>query len=70
LGKTVENLRANGKICLAVYDKDWNGLKIFGTAEYVTDGEYYEKIKSQPENLDMPAKGGILVKIDKITEIG
>ena len=70
LNKTVENLRINEKICLATYDKDWNGLKICGTADYVTDGKYYERVKLQPENNKMPIRGAIIVNIEKIEEIG
>ena len=31
--QTKENLLLNNNVCLAVWDKDWNGYKIFGTAK-------------------------------------
>jgi len=37
--QTKENLLSNNNVCLAVWDKDWNGYKISGTVKYFTDGE-------------------------------
>jgi len=34
--QTKENLKKNKNVCLAVWNKEWNGMKLVGTAEYFT----------------------------------
>ena len=67
---TKENIEKNPNICLAVWDKEWNGYKIIGKAQYLTSGEWFDFIKSMPENKGFPAKGAILITISKIRELG
>jgi len=68
--QTKENLEKNNNICLAVWDKDWNGYKLIGTAEYFTQGEWEEFIEKMPENKGLPAKGAILVTVSKLIKLG
>lgn len=68
--QTKENLEKNNNVCLAVWDKDWNGYKLIGTAEYFTEGERKEFIEQISENKDLPAKGAILVTISKLIKLG
>jgi len=68
--RTKENLERNNNICLAVWDKDWKGYKLIGTAEYFTKGEWKEFIEKIPENKGLPAKGAILVTISKLIKLG
>jgi predicted pyridoxine 5'-phosphate oxidase superfamily flavin-nucleotide-binding protein len=70
LETTVQNIKVNPQVAMAVFDADWNGLKITGTAEYLIDGEYFEQIKTMPENQDLPAKGAVLITVDKVRQIG
>ncbi len=35
---TQENVKYNPNVVLTVFDKDWKGLRIFGTAKYYTEG--------------------------------
>lgn len=67
--KTKENIQQNPNICLAVWNKDWDGYKIIGTAEYLTSGEWFDFIKSLPENKGLPAKGAILVSVKEIRKL-
>lgn len=67
---TKENIEQNHNVCLAVWDKDWNGYKINGKAEYSTSGEWFDFIKSMPENKGFPAKGAIIINIFDIRELG
>jgi len=67
--KTKENIQANPNICLATWDKDWNGYKIIGTAEYFSSGKWFDFIKSLPENKGCPAKGAILINIAETKEL-
>ena len=68
--QTKENLEKNNNVCLAVWDKNWNGYKIIGTAEYFNEGEWYNLVKKIPENEKEPCKGAILVTISKIIKLG
>jgi len=40
-----------------------------GTAEYFTEGKWYELIKQIPENKGEPCKGAILATINKIKKL-
>ncbi len=66
---TIENIKTNPNVCLAVWDKDWNGYKIKGTAEYYETGEWLDFVKKMPENKGLPAKGAILIKIEEIRKL-
>lgn len=68
--QTKENLEKNNNVCLAVWDKDWNGYKLVGTAEYFTEGEWKEFVEKIPENKGLSAKGAILVTISKLIKLG
>jgi len=68
--QTEENLRHSNNVCLAVWDKNWNGYKLVGIAEYFTEGEWKEFVEKMPENKGLPAKGAILVKISKLIKLG
>jgi len=70
MAKTIRNLGKNKKIELAVWGDDWVGYKISGTASYETEGKWFNIVKSQVENLGLPAKGAIVVTIDSIKRIG
>lgn len=39
---TQENIKYNPNVVLTVFDSDYKGLRIFGTASYYTEGEYYD----------------------------
>lgn len=67
--QTRENLEKNNNVCLAVWDKKWNGYKIIGTAEYFTEGKWKEFIKEMSENKGLPAKGAILVTVSKVIKL-
>ncbi len=68
--QTKENIQANNNICLAVWNKDWNGYKFVGTAEYFTDGPWKEYVEKMAENEGLPAKGAILVTLSDIIKLG
>lgn len=66
---TKKNIEQNPNVCLAIWNKDWDGYKIIGIAQYLTSGEWFEFIKSMPENKGLPAKGAILIKVSEIREL-
>lgn len=64
--QTKENLENNDKVCLVVWNKDLNGYKLIGTAEYFSEGEWKKFVEEIPENKCLPAKGAILITLSKI----
>ena len=68
--QTKENLNRNNNVCLAVWDKNWNGYKLIGTAEYFTSGKWKEFIEKIPENKGLSVKGAILVAISQLIKLG
>jgi predicted pyridoxine 5'-phosphate oxidase superfamily flavin-nucleotide-binding protein len=67
--QTNKNLVTNNNVCLAVWDKDWNGYKISGTAEYFIQGKWKKFIENIPENKGFSTKGAILINIQKLEKL-
>lgn len=68
--QTKENLEKNSNVCLAVWDKEWNGVKLVGNAEYFTSGKWKEFAEKMPENKGLPSKGVILVIVSELIKLG
>ena len=68
--QTKENLITNNNVCLAVWNKDWNGYKISGTAEYFTQGKWKQFVENMTENKGLLAKGAILINVSKLEKLG
>lgn len=66
---TVENIKNNPAICLAVWDTNWKGCKLIGQAEYFNEGKWKEFIDKMPENKGLPAKGAILITVENVIEL-
>jgi len=67
--QTKDNINNNNNVCLAVWDKDWNGYKFIGTAEYFNDGDWKTYVEQMPDNKGLPAKGAILITISEIIKL-
>ena len=67
--QTKENLEKNNNVCLAVWDKEQNGVKLVGNGEYFTSGKWKTFVEKMPENKGLPAKGAILVKVEKVFKL-
>ena len=67
---TIENLGHNNKVSLVVWNEEWKGYSIEGTASYSKDGKWKEFILSLEENKDEPCKGAIVIEVNKIIELG
>lgn len=63
---TIRNIQKNSKVALVVWDKDWNGYQFLGTCKYYQKGKWLEYVKNMKENKGFPAKGAMLVKVNKI----
>ena len=71
--ETTKNIRQNPNVALAVWSRNWEescvGYELKGTAEYFTEGKWYEILKQNPDTEGEPRKGAIVVTIDKIKEL-
>lgn len=68
--QTKENIKKNNNVCLAVWDKKWNGVKLIGNAEYFTSGKWKKFVEQMPENKGLPAKGAISVTVSELIKLG
>jgi predicted pyridoxine 5'-phosphate oxidase superfamily flavin-nucleotide-binding protein len=66
MNQTKEDIIKNNNVCVIVWDKELKGYKIIGKAEYFINGEWKKYVEQMPENNGLPAKGAILLKVDKI----
>lgn len=68
--ESLENIKSNPNVSLAVWNKDWEeaciGYEFRGKAEYFTSGKWVDEIKRLPINEGEPCKGAILITINKI----
>ena len=71
--ESLKNIKRDNNVALAVWNKDWKkncvGYELRGTAEYFTEGKWYETVKQIPENKKEPCKGAILITINKIRKL-
>lgn len=67
--QTKENLMINNNVCLAVWDKNWEGYKLIGKVKYFVTGKWKKFIEKMPENKGLPAKGAILITVSKIIHL-
>jgi len=67
--QTIENVKVNNNVCLAVWDKKWNGYKLIGKAKYFAKGKWKEFVEKMIENKGLSAKGAILVTVSKLVEL-
>jgi len=67
--KTKENLKKNNNVCLAVWDKNWQGYKLIGKAKYFSSGKWKKVVAEMKENKGLSAKGAILVSISKLIKL-
>ena len=68
--KTIENIKENRKISLAVWNKEWKGWKIEGEADYFTEGDWMDFCKAIPENKNEACRGALVVTPLDTREIG
>lgn len=72
---TQENIKSNPNVVITAFDKDFKEIRIFGTAEYFTDGKYYDICKTtffsngevSPFGATEP-KGAILITITDMSK--
>jgi len=72
---TQENIQYNPNVVLTVFDKNYIGLRLFGTAKFYKSGKYYDLCKEEffPNGKISPCgatkpKGAMIITILKIEE--
>ena len=70
MGQTKKNILRDNNVCLAVWDKDWEGYKLIGNAQYFDEGKWKKIVGEIPENKSLPFKGAILITISKLIKLG
>ena len=66
---TINNIKNNENICLAFFERE-KGWRISGKAKYYNSGKWLEFVKNLKENKGFPAKGAIIIEIEKIDKLG
>ncbi|MBU1885951.1 pyridoxamine 5'-phosphate oxidase family protein [Patescibacteria group bacterium] len=66
MNQTIEDVKHNSRVAVIVWDEGMVGYKFLGEATYFNSGKWVEFVKNMPENKDMPAKGALVIKIDKV----
>lgn len=72
---TQENITYNPNVVLTVFNEEYKGLRLFGTAQFFADGEYYEICEKtffgngevSPFGATKP-KGAIVITISDFSE--
>ncbi len=67
--QTKKNILDNKNVCLAVWNKNWQGYKLIGRAEYFVRGKWKNLVDKTKENKNEKVKGAILVKISRISPL-
>ncbi|MEI6528717.1 MAG: pyridoxamine 5'-phosphate oxidase family protein [bacterium] len=66
MNQTVKDILNNKNVCLLVWNSDLKGYKVVGEASYYSEGQWSDYVKAMKENIGLPAKGAIVVKVAKI----
>ncbi len=71
--KTQQNLSTNQNISLAFWDpvdgSNNQGYQLKGTAQYLTTGEWKQRIDQDPDNAGLAHKAAVLVTITEIWDL-
>jgi predicted pyridoxine 5'-phosphate oxidase superfamily flavin-nucleotide-binding protein len=68
--KTVENIKEGRKqVCLTCFNPDWQGVRVYGEAEYFTEGGAYDKVIELFANEKTNPQGAIVVTASALNEM-
>jgi len=73
--ETTQNTLKNNNVSLVVWNTDWEDIKdcygyeVRGSAEYFTSGKWHDFVKNMDKNKGLPAKGAILITLNKIKKL-
>ncbi len=73
--ETIQNILKNNNVSLVVWNADWEDIKdcygyeLRGIVEYFTSGKWHDFVKNMDKNKGLPAKGAILITVEKIKQL-
>lgn len=67
--KTIINIKNQPKVCLTCFNKDWQGVRIYGEASYFDDGRYFEQIANIFGTATNHPKGAILITANALNSM-
>ncbi len=65
---TIENIKKNPNVSLVFWERE-KGWRIDGKANYHESGKWVDFVKSLKENKGYPAKGAIVIEVEKVEEL-
>lgn len=66
MNQSLKDINKNNNACLIFWDNEMKGYKLVGTVKYYTKGKWKEFVENMKENRGYPAKGAILMTVNKI----
>lgn len=66
---TAKNLLSNSRVEALIYNKQWKGCRITGSAKYHKTGKWMDYVKSMKENKGHPAKGAVILTASRISNL-
>ncbi len=66
---TPDNIIVNKNVVLTSFNSDWAGIRLTGTAEYLTKGTYMDLCNKYFLNETATPKGAIVITIEKVEGI-
>jgi len=66
---TPNNIQTNSNVCITSFNFDWIGVRLYGTAEYYSEGEYLDLAIKHFKNENTNPVGAIIVTVNKLEEL-
>lgn len=65
--RTLENIQKNKSVALVAWSKNYEGYQFFGECKYYKKGKWFQLCKKLKAKKDLPCKGALLLKVNRIT---
>lgn len=67
--QTIVNLHCNPNLVIATLNNERRGVRLTGTAEYFTEGKYFQKCLELFKNTETHPRGVLIFTVDKVEEM-
>ena len=67
--ETVENIKHNTDVSLAVLNDKWEGYRINGSVRYFEEGEWLDFVRSIKKNKGESCRGALVVEVNKVKRL-
>lgn len=65
MNRTLKDIKTNNNVTAIVWNSDLEGCKFIGKASCHNSGDWLEFVKNMPENKGFPAKGALVISVNK-----